>query len=491
MRPLPLRTSLTVLYTGLLAVLLSGAAVAFHRILVHQLDTETTAILEDVARGLHGYLQFAGGQPRLEYSKTDPEAVTFIEEATRYYQVYEVETGRLLMQSVAFESLGLHYTPEEVNAIRQDPRVYDVATDRGRLRILSSLVTPVPGETYLLQVGEPLDRLDRAVRRFDRVLAWQLGAGLVVAGLVGYWMAGRALRPMAKLATAASAVSLTRLSERLPTRGANDEVDQVAAAFNEALARVEDGVGQMRQFSAAMAHELRTPLAILRGETELALTKAASPDALRQTLEVQLEEFDRLARLINQILTLARAECGEIPLAHEPVDVAELLTSVGEQMEAVATAQGLGLVVSAPATVTVVGDRAWLQRMMLILLDNAIKFTPEGGKVTATVGLDRGSAVLSVIDTGVGIAAPALPHVFERFYQGDASRSRRADGAGLGLALAKWIVDQHGGTITVESRVNEGSTFTVRLPEATSTLPSTPPLPALRAQGAPPAVPAD
>lgn len=474
MRPLPLRTSLTILYTGLLAVLLSGAAVAFHRSLVGQLDAETTAVLEDVARGLHGYLRFANGQPWFDYSRADPEAVTFIEEATRYYQVYELESGRLLVQSAAFESLGLQYTPDEVSAIRQDPRVYDVETDTGPLRILSSLVTPSPGETYLLQVGEPLDRLGRTVRQFDRVLVWQLGAGLVAAALVGYWMAGRALGPMAKLAAAARAVNLARLNQRLPIRGTNDELDQVATAFNEALTRLEDGVGQMRQFSAAMAHELRTPLAILRGETELALTQAVSPDALRQALEVQLEEFDRLARLINQILTLARAESGEIPLAHERVDLAELLTSVGEQMEPVAAAHGLGLVVSAADAVTVIGDRAWLQRLTLILLDNAIKFTPKGGRVTASAALEDASAVLRVIDTGAGIASSALPHIFERFYRTDAAQSRRADGAGLGLALAKWIVEHHRGTITVDSRVNEGSRFTVRIPVATSPSSSTP-----------------
>ena len=464
MKPLPLRGSLTLLYTGMLALLLSGAAVAYHRVVVSQLDSGTTAILEDVARGLHGYLQFVDGTPRLEYNRTDPEAVTFIEEGTRYYQVYDVETGALLVQSPALESLGLHYTPEEIAAIRGDPRVYDVETDRGRLRLVSSLVARAPGEAYLLQVGEPLDRMDRAVRQFDRLLLWQLAAGVPIAALVGYWMAGRALRPMARLASAARNVSVRNLGERLPTRGAGDELDDLADAFNLALTRVEDGVGEMRQFSAALAHELRTPLAILRGEMELALTGTLSPTEARQKLELQLEELDRLARLINQILTLARAESGQIPLVNEPVDLSQLLLAVGEQMEPMADARGVRLAVTAPSAVVVSGDAGWLQRLVLILLDNALQFTNAGGHVTATLSLAGHTAVLDVADTGIGIGPEALPHVFERFYQADPSRSRRAEGAGLGLTLARWITLNHSGSIGAASRPGEGSTFTVRLP---------------------------
>ena len=153
MKPLSLRTSLTLLYTGMLALLVSGLALGYHQVLVRQLDADSTAVLADVTRGLHGYLQFKAGSPVLEYGRTDPEAVTFIEEATRYYQVYDANTGQLLAQSPALESLGLHYTPGEVDAFREAPRVEDLQTDGGRLRMQSSLIVPAPGETYLLQVG--------------------------------------------------------------------------------------------------------------------------------------------------------------------------------------------------------------------------------------------------------------------------------------------------------------------------------------------------
>ncbi len=464
MKPLSLKASLGILYIGMLACLLSGLAYGYHRLLVRELAAQTDATLEGLANGLHGYLKFVDGRPSLDYSRTDPLAVTFVEEATRYYQIYDLTSGHLLGQSPALESLGLQYTADEVAGFAADLGMHDVETDRGRLRIHSSLVAPGPGQSYLLQVGEPLDRFERAVRGSERLLLWEIAAGVLLAGLVGYWMAGRALRPLSRLAAAAHNVGIASLSERLPLRGSDDELDELAASFNQALARVEAGVEQMRQFSAAMAHELRTPLAVLRGETELALTQSASPVEVRQRLEVQLEEFDRLSSLITQLLTLARAEAGEIPLQQAPVDLAALVTEIGEQIEPVADARGVQLVVPPPSPATVLGDGLWIERLLLILLDNAIKFSKPGGRVSLTVSAAGDTVTLRVTDSGAGIAPDALPHIFERFFQADEARSSRREGAGLGLALAKWIVEHHGGSISARSRLGEGSVFTVSLP---------------------------
>jgi len=453
-------------YTGMLALLATGLGVAYHSFLVRQLDADATAELEDVTRGLHGYLQFKDGAPVLAYNKNDSEAVTFIEEATRFYQIYDARSGRLLVQSPALERLGLDYTPGEIAGFRQDPRVQDVQTDRGRFRIQSSLISPTRGETYLLQVAEPLDRVDRVIDAAEQRLVWGIFAGLIVAAVVGQWMSGRALAPLSQLATATRAISISNLQHRLPVRGGGDELDEVSHAFNQALDRLDHAVGEMRQFSAALAHELRTPLAVLRGETELALTQSTSPAELRTRLAVQLDEFDKLARLINQLLTLARAEAGEIVLAREAVELGPLCTTVTEQLEAVAEARGVRLGCSLSSPVTVVGDAGWLERLLLILLDNAIKFTSAGGLVDVRVSREQAHARLDVRDTGPGIAADAVPHLFEPFYRVDPSRSRQTDGAGLGLALAKWIVAHHDGTIGVTGPLGHGSTFTVRLPVA-------------------------
>jgi heavy metal sensor kinase len=461
-----LRTTLTLVYTGILALLLTALSFASYHVLALHLDLDATDDLEKMTGGLHGYLRFEEGMPVLVYDRNDPEEVAFIEAATRYYQVYDANTGRLLVQSAAFDPLGLHYTPAEVQTFRDRSRVYDMHTDEGRVRISSSPISPAPGEAYLLQVGLPLDPIDGGLARFLRFLVWSVPVGLLVAVVTGRWMAGRALAPLGRLAAATRTISVADLRQRLQVRGVGDELDEVADAFNETLTRLDQAVGEMKQFSAALAHELRTPLAALRGEAEFALLHASSPEQFRRGLASQLEELDKLARLINQLLTLARAEAGEIPLARDPVDLAALGATVVEQLEPVARAGDVELACEASENVVVTGDAGWLERLLLNLLDNAIKFTPARGRISLRVSRENGAARLDVRDTGVGIAPDALPHLFERFYRVDPARSRHADGAGLGLALAKWIADRHGATIAVTSRPGEGSTFTVHLPLA-------------------------
>jgi heavy metal sensor kinase len=317
---------------------------------------------------------------------------------------------------------------------------------------------------YVVQVGELLTSVDATLSGFDRLLLWRILGGLVLAAVAGRWLAGRALAPLSRLALATQGIGIKNLDARLSVRGADDELDQVADAFNHALARVELSVEEMRQFSAALAHELRTPIAILRGEAELALRPSSSDEDLRQVLVRQIDEFDRLTRLINQILTLARAEGGQIKMADQSVNFVALGVSVAEEIEPVAAVQGITLTCEAAEGVMVKGDAGWLERLLLILLDNAIKFTPEGGRISVTFSCAKGLACISVTDTGMGIAPDALPHLFERFYRADPARSRQAQGAGLGLALAKWIAEHHDGTIDVRSRPGEGSTFTLSLP---------------------------
>ena len=238
----------------------------------------------------------------------------------------------------------------------------------------------------------------------------------------------------------------------------------------------------MRQFSAAIAHELRTPLAALRGETELALMQAGSEEDYRRALTGQLEELEKIGRLVGQLLTLARLEAGEIPLANAPVDLAALAVSVTEQLEVVAQDRGVALVTELTGPVTVVGDSAWLERLLLNLIDNALKYTPAGGRVVIAVSLDHERARIEVRDTGVGMTPEVLARAFERFYRADAARSPGAHGVGLGLTLVKWIADRHHATIDIRSQPGEGTTVTVRLPASTGAgVPSPdPPAPAGR-----------
>jgi heavy metal sensor kinase len=269
---------------------------------------------------------------------------------------------------------------------------------------------------------------------------------------------------MRELAAAARGIDVDKLQQRLPLRGTGDEVDELAQSFNETLARLEDSVAQMRQFTASISHELRTPLTVLRGETEVALLEGHSVEDYRQLLVSQLEEFDSLTHMINDLLVLASAEAGEIRWSEQDIDLSKLVLTLAEQLEPVAASRNIQLATAAEPNVHARGDEPWLERVILNLLDNAIKFTPKGGHIQVGVASENGHAKLCVVDKGIGIPPEAIPHIFERFYRAEPSRSKRIPGVGLGLALAKWIVEKHRGRITVESESGRGTSFTVWLP---------------------------
>jgi heavy metal sensor kinase len=460
-----LRTRLTVFYTAVFALLLTSMSVLAYRALASQLDADATDALTRLTNGLHGYLRFDGGVPTLAFDASDDDEAAFVHDATRYYQIYDANSGVLLVQSEALEPLGLRFTPNEVREFRDRPDLEDVRTDYGRIRISNSLISAGPGQAYLLQVGTSLETMDSALSRFLQLLLWSVPVALLITALAGSWMASIALAPLSRLAAAARTIGVTSLQQRLPVRGANDELDGVAQSFNDALARLERAIGEMRQFSTALAHELRTPLAALRGEIELALLRPGSNQAYRGALASQLEEIDRLKRLIDQLLTLARAEAGQIPLKRERVELSSLTASVVEQMEPIAQARDIDLRLAVPGQVSIdEGDAEWLRRLLLNLLDNALKFTQPGGTVAVNLSQTNGIATLQVRDSGEGMSSDAIAHVFEPFYRADPSRSGRVEGAGLGLSLVKWIVDRHRGTIDVDSEPGRGSTFTVQLP---------------------------
>lgn len=464
MKPVTLRTSLTLSYAAALVVFLTALAFGYYQLFARQLDVDATTELAELTRGVHGYLRFAGGMPTLDYDRNDPEQVAFVQEATRYYQVYEAGSGRLLVQSDAIEPLGLHYTATEVRGFIEHPTTSDIQTDRRTIRLSNTVIAPAPGEAYLVQVGVPLDGRDAALRRLVALLVWSLPVGLVGVLGVGRWMARRALAPIAALAASARTIGLDDLHRRLPKRGTGDELDVVANAFNDVVARLEHAVAEMRQFSAAMAHEIRTPLAAIRADMELSLAARRSPEEQRLAIVSQLEEIDKLTRLLAQLLTLARAEAGELSVSRRAMDLGALARAVVDTLEPVAQAKDISLTCECTEDVEITGDHGWMERLLLNLVDNAIKFTKPGGAITVFVTRAGSTATLAVQDSGIGIAADALPHVFDRFYRADASRSSATDGAGLGLSLVKWIADRHGATIDVASRPGNGSTFTLKLP---------------------------
>ena len=465
---LPLRARLAVSATVVFGVLIGAVATASYTVLARQLDADASARLAELTEGLHGYLKIRGDTPSVEFDAGDADQVAFVQEATRYYQIYEAGSGRPLFQSSGMAPLGLALSPDQVRASVASLRPFEVATDYGRLRVSNSLVPGSGPTTYLLQVGVTLGPIDAALRRYRDLLLLGVPVCLLLAGVGSWWLSAFALAPLMRLAGAARDIDVRTLERRLPMRGVDDELEDVVRAFNGVLERLDHAVGEMRQFSAALAHELRTPLTALRGEIELALGRLGSADANRDHLASQIEEIDRLKRLIEQILTLARAEAGQIPLTFAPLDVGELAASLVEQLEPVAQARGIALTCERGARALVRGDGEWLRRLLINLLDNALKFTNEGGRVCVKVEPAPDRVTIAVRDTGVGIAAVDRPHVFERFFRADPSRTSATEGAGLGLSLVQWIADRHGGSVAVQSEVGAGTTFLVSLPRTDS-----------------------
>src|SRR5215471_2943520 len=468
MRPLTLRTKLTLFYSITVSILLTGFGLLYYRVLSVGLDRDITQDVIDRASGLRGYLRFEEGVPTFDYDPNDPDELSFINTATRYYQLYELRTGTLIAESDELRATGIQYSPQDLSHYAQSqPSLIDLQTDQGKIRLRNETV-PGEGEMYLLVVGASMRQMDDTLGSFVKALAWLIPTGVLLAAVASWFMAGKALQPVAELSKAAGEIAVTSLDRRLPVRGTNDELDQLAAEFNDTLARLEKAVGEMKQFTASISHELRTPLAVLRGEAEVALMQASSPEQYRRVLSSQLEEFEKLSRMINQLLTLARAESGDVEIAQETVDLSAMAQKLTEDLEPVASSKNLTLSCNSDLSVTVCGDSGWLERVVLNLLDNAIKFTPAGGHVNVRVYQNGHSATLEVQDDGIGIPNEALPHIFERFYRSDPSRSDRSEGAGLGLSLVKWAVDQHHGSIEVESTPNKGSRFRLKLPSIMS-----------------------
>ena len=461
---LTLRTRLVAISTIASGLLLAGLSVASYHVLSRHLDADVAQRLAELTDGLHGYLQFEDDTASIAYDASDSDQAAFVREATRYYRAYDAATGRLLVESSSLAELALHPTPAEVQAFRAAPKPFEITTRYGRLRFSNSARTTADGRTYLLQVGVSLQPMDTALARYRDLLLWSVPVALLVAGAASWWLSEFALLPLSRVAAAAQEIDVRTLERRLPGRGAGDELDQLVDAFNGTLGRLEHAVGEMRQFSAALAHELRTPLAALRGEIELTSRTPGSSPAQRDRFASQMEEIDRLTRLIDQILTLARAESGQIRLTRTPVNLTDLAVSLVEQLEPIAAAKSIDLRCEPLQTVIVEGDAGWLQRLLLNLVDNALKFTRENGHVVVRVTRDHDAARMEVQDTGVGLSSADARQAFERFFRADPARSSSTAGAGLGLSLVRWIASQHRGSVTVQSRLAEGSTFTVMLP---------------------------
>ena len=296
-------------------------------------------------------------------------------------------------------------------------------------------------------------------------MVFQVGLPAVLLGLLGgWWLTRRALGPVKKLTDAATKIHERNLREPLPRTNNGDELDQLTKVFNDTIARLDDSFMRIHEFTLHASHELKTPLTILRGETETALRDESLPPAERERAASQLDELRRLARIVDGLTLLAKADTGQITLAMEPVKLEELVRDNFADAQILAELQGIQVELAACEEITVCGDRHRLRQLLLNLADNAVKYNQSQGKVTMSLRRVDNTAEFSIANTGAGIPPEMLPRVFDRFFRGDPAHSQTVDGCGLGLSIAQWIVSAHNGTIKIESATMKPTTVTIRLP---------------------------
>jgi heavy metal sensor kinase len=280
----------------------------------------------------------------------------------------------------------------------------------------------------------------------------------------GYFLAHRALQPVDEMTQTARQITADRLNKRIDVQNTGDELDRLGQTFNEMFSRLERSFIEIRRFTADASHELRTPLTAIRTEVEVALARSECTPEQQQLLGSVLEECDRLARLTDQLLMLSRQDAGLAPQVREPVPLSALVKDVVETMRLLAETKGLRLLIVESAPVSVRGDDAQLRQVFFNVIDNAIKYTPAGGRIEVRIETLPGKARVIVKDSGIGIAAEHLPRVFDRFFRVDKARSREQGGTGLGLSIASSIIAAHGGQIELLSTFNEGTTCIITLP---------------------------
>jgi heavy metal sensor kinase len=325
-----------------------------------------------------------------------------------------------------------------------------------------------------IEVVESLAGVDKTLDRLRLALLLGVPFALLLAGGGGWLLAGRALEPVDRITRLARSITATDLTKRINLER-QDELGRLAGTFDDMIDRLERAFQEQRQLTADVSHELRSPLTVLEAQTTLALRRQRSAEEYRHVLASTQEEIERMSTMVNQLLTLARADAGEEQINLEPVALDALTRTVADGMDPLAQEGGLALTFRAPAPVWVEGDPGRLRQLVINLLDNAMRHTPPGGRVDITVARRGNWAILRVADTGDGISSEDLPHIFQRFYRGDRARSRVMGNSGLGLAIVKWIVEAHGGHIHVSSSPGEGSAFTVTLPATLGRL-AAPPL---------------
>ncbi len=495
--PLPLRWRIALLYTAVLGFTLLAADIAVYLSLEHYLESEIDENLRNQARELSGTIDLdlrrESTQPRVNVFIRFPNLDAFAAPGMTV-QVLNLD-GRVTIQSENLRDRAVPIEKENVDLALAGTATFTTDTiDRTPVRIYYAPLEPRQLEGNIAGVIQ----ITRTLRDIEVTLTWLrlvlIGIGslsLIFATAAGYLLARAALSPIGRLTRDARSIGEARdfgrrVAVPRTVRASRDEVTRLALTFNQMLGQLQEAYGELehtlssqRRFVADASHELRTPLATIR--TNLELLQRAGDDLPAadhdEALADALAEIERLSRLVGDLLTLARVDSGLRLERRDEVAIDRIVRDVYRQARLMALPHEHSIVADAVEEATVLGDADYLKELLLVLVDNAIKYTPDGGEIHLAARIEDDAVLISVMDNGLGIADNEIPHLFERFYRADNSRhhdTASSGGTGLGLSIAQWIAEEHNGRIDVESTPGVGSTFTLRLPAATPAAPGVP-----------------
>jgi len=455
MRRLSIRWRLTVWNTLAVAVLLVVCGLLVYAMLRQAMYKQVDRLLESQFEELREDRQMAA-----DYETRIPHWVQEFKEHVNVFAVVYDSRGQVFART---HELAKESVPSNPNSEPAEPRL---ATQQlaiiGPQRTLTARLSASRQE-FTVVLMAPLSDVEANLARVRTVLVTALPVSLALAGAIGYWLSRKALAPIERLRAQTDKITAERLDQRLPIENPDDELGRLTQTINQMIARLERSFVEIRRFTADASHELRTPLAVLRTEVEVAMGKSLDENAQRNLLASVLEECQRLTSLTDQLLTLSRDDAGMTQYASERIDLSSLVAAVVETMTLLAEAKQQTLAFRGSENARITGDPGRLRRVFYNLLDNAIKFTPQEGRIEVNVVSRDNSMNVTVRDTGIGIPREHLPRVFDRFYRVDKARSRDEGGTGLGLSIVQTIVIAHGGTVEISSEPDHGTTCIVTL----------------------------
>jgi heavy metal sensor kinase len=432
--------------------------------LKHQLIKEVDRLLLDETNELSGVLsQSPEGLKDLKNFETGVGSRTyypiFFKVLTVDNTPYYISEGFRTIQYKMNESVIANVkSGREVTETIQSP------VRRTPYRFVSSPLYKDGRLAYIVQVGTHLRFVRKSLTSFKSNILAAFPIILILGSLGGWVLARRSLAPVGYIASKARNITSNNLDERLATRGTDDEMDYLIRTINEMISRLEGSFKRIAEFTADASHELKTPICALRGEAEVLLSKVRSNEEYQEGLAHFIERFDQLNRMINDLILLSKTDSSQVELKMDPVRLSLLIHDIGDLFQVLAEQKNISLNIDPCQETVVMGDKIRLQQLFTNLIDNAVKFTPEGGSIRIRVEKNRDFVQVKVKDTGIGIPKEEQENIFKRFYRVDKSRSKETGGVGLGLSIAEWIVHAHHGKIKVESEFNKGSAFTVYLP---------------------------